>query len=53
MRNTFAFFLIAAAAAIPAFPAVFFAPEIDPGSGAAALAMLSGAVLVLRSRRRR
>ncbi len=28
-------------------------PEIDPASGASALALLSGAVLVFRSRRRR
>lgn len=52
MKKTLAFLMIAAAVAIPAF-AVPDAPEIDPGSGAAALAMLSGAVLVLRSRRRR
>jgi MYXO-CTERM domain-containing protein len=28
------------------------APEIDPSSGAAALALLSGGLIVLRSRRR-
>lgn len=27
-------------------------PEIDPGSGASALALLAGAVLVVRGRRR-
>ena len=45
--------MLAAAIALPVFGNVPDAPEIDPGSGAAALAMLSGAVLVLRSRRRR
>ena len=29
------------------------APEIDPSSGAAALALLSGGMLVLRSRRKK
>jgi hypothetical protein len=29
------------------------APEIDAGAGASALALLSGALLVLRSRRRK
>jgi hypothetical protein len=28
-------------------------PEIDPGSGASALALLSGALLVIRGRRKR
>ena len=28
-------------------------PEIDPGSSASALALLSGAVLVIRSRRKK
>jgi hypothetical protein len=28
-------------------------PEIDPGSGASALALLSGALLVIRGRRNR
>jgi len=28
-------------------------PEIDPASGASALALLSGALLMIRSRRRR
>ncbi len=33
--------------------AVPTAPEIDAGAGASALALLSGALLVLRSRRRK
>jgi len=32
--------------------AVTWVPEIDPGSGISALALLSGAVLVLRGRRK-
>jgi hypothetical protein len=32
--------------------AITAAPEIDPGMGANALALLSGAILVIRSRRK-
>jgi hypothetical protein len=44
-----ALLLIATAGIAGATPAV---PEIDPGSGMSALALLSGALLVLRGRRR-
>lgn len=33
--------------------AAFTAPEIDPASGANALALLTGALLIIRGRRRR
>jgi hypothetical protein len=33
--------------------AAFATPEIDPASGASALALLSGALLMIRGRRRR
>jgi hypothetical protein len=32
--------------------AAFTAPEIDPASGASAIALLSGALLMIRGRRR-
>jgi hypothetical protein len=33
--------------------AVYSVPEIDPGSAGSALALLSGALLVIRSRRKK
>ena len=41
--------VIGVAGVAGAVPAV---PEIDPGSGASALALLAGAVLVVRGRRK-
>jgi hypothetical protein len=45
----FVLLLIGTAAIAGATPA---APEIDPASGMSALALLSGALLVIRSRRK-
>jgi hypothetical protein len=36
-----------------AMAGTFTAPEVSPASGAAALAMVSGALLVIRGRRRK
>lgn len=44
----FALLLIGSAGAALATPV----PEIDPGSGMSALALLSGALLVIRARRK-
>jgi hypothetical protein len=46
----FALLLIGTAGIAGAVPA---APEIDPASGMSALALLSGALLVIRSRRKK
>ncbi|HLK17576.1 MAG TPA: hypothetical protein VKT81_01435 [Bryobacteraceae bacterium] len=45
----FGLLLIGTAAVVSATPAV---PEIDPASGVSALALLSGALLVFRARRK-
>ncbi len=45
----FALLLIGTAGIAGATP---YVPEIDPGSGISALALLSGALLVLRARRK-
>jgi len=45
----FAMLLLGMAGSLMAFPA----PEIDPGSGLSALALLSGGLLVLRAARKR
>jgi MYXO-CTERM domain-containing protein len=42
-----------AASAGPALAGAAAVPEIDPGSANAALALLAGGMLILRSRRRR
>lgn len=52
MKKILALTLLTAAFAASAF-ATPSAPEIDPSSGVAALTLLSGAVLVLRTRRRK
>ena len=44
--------LLIATAGIAAGAGLTVAPEIDPASGVSALALLSGALLVLRSRRK-
>ncbi len=53
MRKIIGFVLVLAGVAIPAAAgAVPVAPEIDPASGAAALGLLAGGLLVLRGRRK-
>jgi hypothetical protein len=52
MRTLIALSLLACAASVPLL-AVAGAPEIDPASGASALALLTGAVLVIRGRRKK
>lgn len=44
--------LIGAAGAALAGPHGFAAPEIDPGSAASGLALISGALIVIRGRRK-
>jgi hypothetical protein len=39
--------------AFASFANAFVAPEIDPGSAGSALALLSGALLVIRARRKK
>ena len=51
MRRIIGMALITAATAVIAFAQVQ-APEIDPGSAASALALLAGAALIIRGRRR-
>jgi hypothetical protein len=55
MRKTLGFLLILVglAGTLVANPPPPPAPEIDPGSGMSALVLLSGALLVLRSARKR
>ena len=51
MRRIIGMALMTAATAVIAFPQVS-TPEIDPGSAASALALLAGAALIIRGRRR-
>ena len=44
--------LLAGASSLAMAGALIAAPEISPASGAAALAMVSGALLVIRGRRK-
>jgi hypothetical protein len=53
MTKIIAILLIGAAVSGAAFGSYTVAPEIDVNSGLGALTMLSGAVLVLRSRYRK
>ena len=46
-----AFSILLLSAAIPAFAGNLNAPEISPAAGFGALTLLSGGILVLRSRR--
>jgi hypothetical protein len=52
MAKFVGFSLLLIATAGIAAGAITVAPEIDPASGVSALALLSGALLVLRSRRK-
>ena len=45
-----ALLLIGASTVVMAFPS---APEIDPGSGVSALALLSGALMFIRGRKKK
>ncbi len=51
MKKLLGFTMIAISAAGTAFGRLVDAPEIDASMGASALALLSGALLVLRNRR--
>lgn len=46
-------FVLASSAVAMAAPPPFSIPEIDPASGATALALISGGLLILRSYRRK
>ena len=51
MKKTLSAFLLFIGATVSAFAIAPTAPEIDAGTGIAALALLAGGLLVLRSRR--
>ena len=53
MTKFFAFSLLLAGAANFAFAGISIAPEIDGASAASAVVLLSGGLLVLRSRRQK
>ena len=52
MRNLLTVIVLGVGASVCALAQVQ-SPEIDPGSGASALTLLAGAILVIRSRTRR
>lgn len=52
MKRVFSFLLLTVGASAMAMARVVDAPEIDANSAASALALLSGALMVVRSRRR-
>ena len=52
MRRIVGMALIMAAAAVIALAQAAPGPEIDPGSATSALALLAGAALIIRGRRR-
>ncbi len=51
MKKAVALVLLGIGASVAGMAAVVVSPEIDPASGASAIALLSGAVLVIRGRR--
>jgi LPXTG-motif cell wall-anchored protein len=53
MMKLFGLSLLMAGIATSAFATQVTAPEIDAGSAASALALLSGGLLILRSRRKK
>ena len=53
MRKALGFGLLFAASSVYSMAGAVVAPEIDPASGVAALALLAGGLLVLRTRRSR
>jgi len=53
LKKILGMFLLVAGVSAVASAAITAAPEIDPASGTSALALLSGAVLVFRGRRRK
>jgi len=53
MRIITALMLLAVGSSVAAFAAPAGVPEIDPVSGASALALIAGAVIVIRARRAR
>ena len=53
MRKSIGFVMLLIGAAGFGFAAVTAAPEVDPSTGIAALALLSGGLLVLRARRKK
>ena len=52
MKNLFAVTLLGIGTGIAAMAATAV-PEVDPASGASALALLAGAIVVIRGRRRK
>jgi hypothetical protein len=53
MRTLTALTLLAIASSVAAFALTVGAPEIDPASGASALALIACSVVVIRARRAR
>ncbi len=53
MRRLLGFALLMAGSSLYCFGGLAAAPEIDPASGGAALALLAGGLLVLRARRKK
>jgi hypothetical protein len=53
MRNMLVFFTLMGALSIPLLALPPSAPEIDAASGAAAIGLIGGAILLIRSRKKK
>ena len=53
MLKLLGFVLLLAAATLPCVAGDVPAPEVDPASGGAAIALLAGGLLILRARRKK